>query len=534
VSSGAAPVRLAHAAALIASITVLARIAGFGRTVVYGHTVGGGCVATVYTSANVIPNIVFDVVAGGTLSALVVPILAPAFAEPGRQLASRIVSALLTWTLLVMLVVTVLLAALAAPISHLLLGGQQCAGSLALSGRMLVVFAPQVVFYGLGVVLGGVLQSAERFTWPALAPLLSSVVVIAAYAIYGSLAGDTDNVSGLSRTDELILSVGTTLGVVVLAMCQLPAAMRLGIRIRPTLHFPRHLTGSVRQAAMAGGATLGAQQIATAVMIRLANSGTPVGTAVVVTFAQTVYLLPWAVLAVPIATSVFPRLSAAWTSLDREQASDLAGRTAKVITALAAVGTASLVAASEPIARVMLNPGDSPAHASFGPAIAGFAVGLLGWSLVALLARALYAARRVPLAAGAQVAGWIVAIVADIVLSATAPASDRAVVLAIGNATGVTVAAGLLAWAAWRVGILARVGSFGLDCGRAVLAAAVGALAGWGVSVALGPAATWGSLLIGTAAGLVAIVVSVAILATVDSDLLATARSAVGTRRVLR
>ncbi len=75
-----------------------------------------------------------------------------------------------------------MLIALAGPISHLLLGGQQCAGSLALGARMLVVFAPQVVFYGLGVVLGGVLQSAERFTWPALAPLLSSLVVIVAYA----------------------------------------------------------------------------------------------------------------------------------------------------------------------------------------------------------------------------------------------------------------------------------------------------------------------------------------------------------------
>ena len=53
---------------------------------------------------------------------------------------------------------------------------------------MLVVFAPQVVFYGLGVVLGGALQAAERFTWPALAPLLSSATVIAAYLIYGALA----------------------------------------------------------------------------------------------------------------------------------------------------------------------------------------------------------------------------------------------------------------------------------------------------------------------------------------------------------
>jgi putative peptidoglycan lipid II flippase len=518
------PVRLAHAAALIAAITVIARIAGFGRTVVYGHTVGGGCVGTVYTSANVIPNIVFDVVAGGTLSALVVPILTPAFAEQGRELASKIISALLTWTLLAMVIISGALAALAAPISRLLLGGQQCAGSLELSARMLVVFAPQVIFYGLGVVLGGVLQSAERFAWPALAPLLSSVVVIGAYVIYGVLAGNTDAVNGLSRADELVLSIGTTLGVAVLALCQLPAALKLGVRIRPTLTFPAHLTAPVRQAALAGGATLGAQQIATAVMIRLANSGTPVGTAVVVSLAQTVYLLPWAVLAVPVATSVFPRMSAAWNVHDLGRVSDIVGRSAKVVTALAAVGTAALIAASEPIARLMLDPSGAPAHSSFGPAIVGFAVGLLGWSVVALLARMLYAARHVPVAAVAQISGWVVAIGADLILCATTPSEDRAVSLAVGNTIGVSVAAVLLVVAAWRAGILIELGGFGLDCARAVGGAAAGAMCGWGISVALDGTGTLGSLLGGGVAGATAIVVAGVVLAALDHDLAAIGR----------
>jgi putative peptidoglycan lipid II flippase len=516
--------RLARAAALIAVITALARVAGFGRTVVFGHTVGGGCVGTVYTSANVIPNIVFDVVAGGTLSALIVPILTPALAEPSRERASRIVSALLSWTLLTMVVIAVLLAVLAAPISHLLLGGQQCAGSLALSARMLVVFAPQVLFYGLGVVLGGLLQSAERFTWPALAPLLSSAVVIAAYGLYGALAGNTDQVVGLSRTDELILTVGTTLGVVVLAVCQLPAALRLGVHLRPTLRFPPELTSTVRQAAIAGGATLGAQQIATAVMIRLANSHTPVGTAVVVTLAQTVYLLPWAVLAVPVATSVFPRLSAAWSLGDRVQVHALTGRTIKITAALAAGGTAALIAASAPIARLMLNPRGAPAHDQFGPAITGFALGLLGWSLVALLARALYAARRVPVAAAAQVTGWAVAIVADVVLAALTPGRDRAVVLALGNAIGVTVAAALLAGLAFRAGVLGDLRGFGADCARAIVAAAVGGSAGWGVAVATAPVGVVASLLLGAVAGVVGLVVTAGVLAGLDPSLVRVVR----------
>ena len=521
-----APVRLAHAAALIAAITVLARLAGFGRTVVYGHTVGGGCVGTVYTSANVIPNIVFDVVAGGTLSALVVPILTPAFSAEGRATASRIVSALLTWTLLVTLVLAGLIALLAGPLSHLLLGGQQCAGSLALARRMLIVFAPQVVFYGLGVVVGGVLQSAERFTWPALAPLLSSVAVIAAYSIYGALAADTDAVRTLSRADELVLSVGTTLGVVVLALCQLPAAARLGLRIRPTLAFPPGLNPAVRQAALAGGATLGAQQLATAVMIRLANSGDQVGAAVIVALAQTVYLLPWAVLAVPVATSVFPRLSSAWSAHDRPRVHQIVSRSTRMVTAAAAIGAAALIAASESIARLMLSPSGAPAHASFGPAIAGFALGLLGWSMVALLARMLYAARRVPVAAAAQVAGWICAIVADFALCAVLPDSARATGLALGNSIGVTVAAGLLAVAAIRVGVLAEPAAFAAACGRSVLAAGIGALAGWGVSVASEGSGVARSVWSGGLAAGTAVVAAVAVLVALDRQLVTLGRAA--------
>jgi putative peptidoglycan lipid II flippase len=505
---------------------VLARIAGFGRTVVYGRTVGAGCVGDVYTTANIVPNIIFDVVAGGTLSALVVPILAPALAVEGRQAASRILSGLLTWIVLVMAVVAAAIATLAGPLTHLLLGHGQCPGAGGLGTRMLVAFAPQVVFYGLGIVLGGALQAAERFTWPALAPLLSSLVVISAYAVYATLSSPGRDAAHLSRTAELVLSVGTTLGVVALAACQLPPVLRLGLRLRPTLRFPVGLTPTIRQAALAGGATLGAQQIATAVMIRLANSETEKGTAVVVTFAQTVYLLPWAVLAVPVATSVYPRLAAASGS-DPDAGPRVAALTAralKIVAALAGVGTAALIASSSEIARVMLDPRGSPAQHAFAPAIIGFAVGLLGWSLVALLARVLYAAGEVPRAAAGQVLGWGVAIVADLVLAATLPASSRAVVLAVGNAIGVTVAAGLLLGAARRAGALASVGPALRDSARAAGAAALGAAAGWSLSWAADPTGILASLAIGAVAGVLGAGVAVVALAMADPALVETAR----------
>jgi putative peptidoglycan lipid II flippase len=512
--------RLARAAALIAAITVLARVAGFGRTVVFGRTVGGGCVGAVYQTANTVPNIVFDIVAGGTLAALVVPLLAPAFVGQVRDVAAQTLSALLTWTVLVLTVVTVAIAGLAGVLVGALLGDGQCPGAADLGTRMLVVFAPQVLFYGIGVVLGGTLQAAERFAWPALSPLLSSGTVIVAYLLYGFLAGPGRTAQELTTRDELVLSVGTTIGVAVLAACLIPAVTRLGLRVRPTLRFPPGLAAPARRAALAGGATLGAQQVATGVLIWLANDGTTTGTVVVVTLAQTVFLLPWAVLAVPVATSAFPRLSGLWDAEERSGFVELTDRTARVVIAAAALGTAAFVAAAEPIAAVLLDPATTPAHAAFAPAIVAFTAGLLGWSLVALLSRALYAARDVATAAVAQVAGWGLVVAADLTLSALAPPSRRAVVLAIGNTLGVSLAAALLVLLARRRAVLAGVGTLLAHTARAAVAAAVGGAAGWSVGRAAAGRGVPAAIGLGVVAAVIGVAVAVGVLALIDRGLL--------------
>ena len=523
--------RLLRAAALIAAITVVARVAGFARTAVFARGVGAGCVGGVYQTANTIPNIVFDIVAGGALSALVVPILAPSMMAGQREAASRIVSALLTWALAVMSVVALALVALSGPLTDLLLGGGQCTGAHALGARMLIAFAPQVLFYGLGIVLGGALQSAERFTWPALAPLLSSVVVIGVYLLYAHLAGaGRDAAADLSRTDELVLSLGTTLGVVVLACCQLPAVWRLGIRYRPTLRFPQALGGAARRAALSGGATLGAQQVATAVMILLANDETTTGTVVVVVLAQTVFLLPWAILSVPVATSVFPRLAASWDRDDRPGFAALATRSTRTVLVLAALGTAALIAVAEPAAGLLLDRDSAPAHAALAPAIAGFALGLLGWSLVALLSRMLFAARLVAAAARGQVIGWAVVIAADVALANVTPARDRALVLALGNAIGVSIAAALLLIAVWGQRMLFGARRLLRELGQACVAAAAGGASGWSVGRLAEGRGVLPALAYGTVSAVIAAVIVVVVLAVFDRDLVRGARDALRNR----
>ena len=525
--------RVARAAALIAALTMLSRLVGFGRVLVFARTVGSNCVGGTYQSANTVPNILFEIVAGGALASLVVPLLAGGVAAGAIDDVRRTVSALLTWVVLALTPVAVLAAAFAGPIMTGLLGGGTCAGAPALGTRMLLVFAPQIVLYGVGIVLTGVLQAHERFAGPAMTPLLSSLVVIAAYLAYRVQTGGTDpGVAGLTRAEELTLSVGTTAGVVMLSLSLLVPLRRLGLRLRPTLRFPVGVAGRARRLAGAGVAALAAQQVSVAAAVTLANRGVPASTYVVYTFAWTVFLLPWAVLAVPLATTAFPRLAMLADQGDQDGYRATAAGATRGVVVVTLVAGAALVAAAQPVARVLVQGVGARADVvALAAGIVAFAPGLVGYGLVALHSRALYARGDARTPALCQVAGWLVVVVADVALTVALPTRDRVLALALGNTVGMVVAAALLAVALGRrVGPGAMAGT--LRTGVVALAAAVAAgtagrlvASAWdsgGAAVAAGQAGVVGAVVLVVAAAI--------LLPTVGADI----RRMVGREREVR
>jgi putative peptidoglycan lipid II flippase len=520
---------VAGAAALIAVLTVLSRLAGFGRTLVFTNTVGAGSTGDTYLAANTVPNIVFEVVAGGALAALVVPMLAGGIATGDRDQVRRTASALLGWTLLVLTPLAVLIAVLAEPIARLLLGAGDDA-EVAVAARFLLVFAPQVVLYGIGIVLTGVLQAHRRFAGPALAPLLSSVVVVAAYLLFAGMGG-SGRADDLTTPAELVLSVGTTLGVVALSLSLLVPLRRLGLGVRPTLRFPVGAAPRVRRLAVAGVLTLAGQQLVAAVAIRLANDGAPDGTQVVYFAGMTLFLLPWAALAVPLATSAYPGLAERADTGDDVGYRRALAPVAVLVVASAAVAAAVLVAVSGPMARVFLAGGPDGSVAALRDTIVAFAPGLMGYALVALLSRALYARGLWKAPTAWIVGGWLLAVAADVLLSALLPADDRALALGAGHSIGVTVAGlGLLAVVGRAAGreSLAGVARAGLP---ALLGAVLGAAAGLAVARLLGadpvpPQGAFAAVGTGVVAGGTVLAIAVAVMmATARGPLAAALRS---------
>jgi putative peptidoglycan lipid II flippase len=479
--------RLVGAALLIAVLTVAARLAGFARTVVFVQAVGATNLGDIYQSANTVPNIIFEIVAGGALASLVVPMLAGAVSRGDRPAVAATASALLTWVLTLLVPFAVVVAVAAEPIVRLL-DPTADPRAVAVGADMLRVFAPQLPLYGVGIVLTGVLQAHRRFAWPVLAPLLSSITVIGAYASFALVVGRRPDVAHVSGTGIALLSVGTTLGVAVLSLSLLIPLRSLGLRLRPTYAFTQASAGTVRRLAAAGAVTVAAQQLAVGLTIVLANGG-PGGTLVQFTLAQTVYLLPWAVLALPIATSAYPALSEAAATDDRDTyAATLAGATRGLVL-LGCLGAAALAALAPPLGWALAST-SSPARVAAG--IAGLAPGLVGYALFALLSRALYARGDTRHAAAATVVGWAVVALASLGLSAALPGADRVTALAVANSAGMLLLGALLLILVARRAGRAAFDGLARTLGAAVVAGLVACGAGVGARLLLWGGATPG------------------------------------------
>ncbi len=470
------------AAGMVAAITIVSRAVGLGRWVVFSNSVGATCLGQVYATANQVPNVLYEAAAGGALAAVAVPLISTYLNRGDERSADETASALLTWALLALLPISLLVVLLANPLSVLLLGtSTTCSpeASHRVAALMLLAFTPQIALYGVGVVLTGVLQAHRRFAAAALAPLLSSVVVIGTYVIYGALYDPEVPLDRAPDSGILLLALGTTAGVVALSLPLLLPTIRAGVHLRPRLRFPEGTAVRAGALAAAGLISVIGQQGVVIVALLLSNR-VGVGTINVYTYTQTAYLLPYALLVVPLATVAFPRLS------DPADGAVTLRRTMSGVLVAAVVAVAALIAVRREIGAIFvsLDAGGSGAGReallAMPHALAAYAPGLLGFSMAALLTRALYAVGSPLRAAVAISAGWAVAgVVPAVAFVATDVDSPTQVLVLMGvsSSLGMTLTALMLTRAVrtgW--GFSATAGSgraFGaaLAAGAAVVAA---------------------------------------------------------------
>jgi putative peptidoglycan lipid II flippase len=302
--------------AIMAVGTLASRVTGFLRTAVIVAALGTGLLANAYNTANTIPNQIYDLLLGGILTSVIVPLLVRAKQRDrayGEQYEQRV------FTLAVIgLGVLTLVAVLCAPLFIDILAGSYTGDQRKVAILFAQFFLPQLFFYGVGAFAGAILNTRGSFAAPMWAPVLNNIVVIAIGGAFLAITTGRVDPSSISDAQLMLLSVGTTGGIVLQTVALWPSLRRVGFRWRPRLDFKRGEIGEVGR--MAGWTLLYviATQAALAVVTALANAagnlavdeGLGEGYGYTPYFnAYQLFQLPYAIVGVSVITALLPRMS---------------------------------------------------------------------------------------------------------------------------------------------------------------------------------------------------------------------------------
>ncbi|MBA3654374.1 MAG: murein biosynthesis integral membrane protein MurJ [Actinobacteria bacterium] len=365
--------------------TAFSRVSGFGRVFALAYAIGFTRLADAYNIGNVTPNIVYELVLGGVLSATLVPVFVERLEtdeDPWRA-----VSAVVTFALTVAIGVSALLLVAAPGIIRLYTvfnTSGSAAGENAVASQLLRFFAPQVFFYSAITVSTALLLARRRFANPKFSPIANNVVVIAVLMAFPhvvknvSLEGVRANAGALA-----LLGLGTTAGVAVQAFIQAP-----GFRKVRWVWDPRHpAVQAVRRLSFWTFGVVVANQVALYVALALANKR-PGGVSVYLA-AYMFFTLPHGVIAVSVMDSLLPELAARWTHGELAHFRQRIGRGLSTIAVLIVPAAAGYIVLARPIVRLTLEYGalHSTSAAQTAGTLAMFAIGLPGFSAYLLLMR---------------------------------------------------------------------------------------------------------------------------------------------------
>ena len=470
--------------------TTLSRLSGFLRLTAMTATLGVtvSSLGSIYTVANLTPNIVYELILGGILTSVFVPVFVDRMETKGWDDARDVANRVMTLVLVVLVAVAAMGALFAEQIIRLYLVSSDAPdreAQVQLGVFFLRWFMPQIVFYGVGAVAIGLLQAHRRFAAPMFAPILNNLVVIGTFIAYAIVRGNRPpRVVGITTAEQTVLAVGTTLGVIVMTVALWPSLRSLGYRLQVRFDWRHEAVRHLVRLAAWVALYVAANQLAYVVIIVL-NNRFDAGPQIYTT-AFTVFQLPHAIFAVSIFTALLPGMSERWSTGHPEGVRTLVSRGLRdtaVVTIPAAVG---LLVMAEPISRLLFQHGEAVARDSIAIArtLQGFAAGLLFFSTFQLLTRTFYAMQdtRTPalvnvVTATVNVGAAFVYVVGPLELGLRG--------MALAHATSYAVGAGVLLFLLRR-----RLGPIdGARIARTVVKASVAALAS--AAAALGVTEAW-------------------------------------------
>ena len=461
--------RVAGAALVVMAFFVISRFTGLAREIIIGARFGTSAEYDAYLAAFRVPDLLFQLVAGGALGSAFIPVFAGYWVKgekPGAWLLfSRVLN--LVTLLLVVLALTAIL--FAQPLVSGLIAPGFAPGQQALTVQLMRIMLMGTVVFGASGLVMGALNATQHFLWPAAAPVVYNLAIIASAWWLAPRMG----IAGLGY--------GVVAGALGHLLVQLPQLLRTGVVYTPSADL--HDAGVREVLRLMGPRVLGLFFVQMQFLVNtILASGLATGSLSALNYAWLIMLLPLGIFAQSVATAVFPTFAAQIAAGDADALRRTLSQTLRTVLFLIIPSAVALLAFGPMIVRLLLERGSFTAESTalVAYALAFYALGLVGHASLEIMVRAFYALHNTwtPVLVG------VAAMALNILLSIWWVRSLGFGGLALANSTATLLEALLLL-------ILLRRRLGGVD-GRA-LALSVGrtVLAGGVMGAALYPLAQW-------------------------------------------
>ena len=387
--------------AVMAAGTVVSRASGFVRGALLAASLGAFLHADVFNIANTIPNMLYILLAGGVFNAVLVPQLVRAMkndADGGDAYTNRII----TLAGLFLLVVTALMVAAAPWLMELFLSPKWFTPERSEQLESVVDFAryclPQVFFYGMFVLVGQVLNARGRFGPMMWAPIANNVISVIVLVVYLFVFGPAEDLyGGFTTEQELLLGLGSTLGIAVQFLVLLPYLRKAGFRYQPRFDFRGSGLGHTLRLGIWTVLFVVVNQVAYTVVVRLASGGAAEEGTGYTIYSQAFLLVmvPHSVITVSLATAMLPRLSA--HAAEHDLAAVGRGVASTLRTALALIVPFALLLPLIALDLANIVYGwlaASEAYPDYAPPLALFGIGIVFFTVHFLMLRGYYSLER--------------------------------------------------------------------------------------------------------------------------------------------
>ena len=385
---------LFRASSVMAVGTIISRITGFIGGVIMIATLGTALLADAFNVANTMPNILYNLLVGGALTAIFVPQLVRAFddADGGHLFASRLVT-----TISGILLVLVIIGVIFAPQLVYIYAPSFSTAGFETEREIAIAFTryclPQIFFLGLFTMLGQVANARGSFAPLMWAPIANNLVVIVVFSAF-LIKWPSVNVDSITSTQIQILGWGTTAGIIVQALILIPVVKRSGIKIRPKWG----VAGLGKSFSLAGWTLvyvlisqigyLITVNVATTAAVDSAKAGITTGVGFTpFKNAYLIMLLPYSIVTISIVTALLPHMSKLAINKKVDDVKDQILRAIKTVAVLTIPSSVAFLLFGPLITEVLFFGIDKNDGIYIGYVLSALSLGLVAFSINLVLIR---------------------------------------------------------------------------------------------------------------------------------------------------